>query len=275
MKIKKFQEVEFKWQARSIHDFTLICLLAKKLGARFSRPKKIQIRDLYLDTRESFFERVHLVCRIRRYQKHSELTLKGFGTQDHGMFVRGESTLGLPPFPSKKTALLYCKDHFFKNRLLFENINYRQTYTLTLTDGTLAILSFDRFCLCKSKKRKRMQEIELEYKAGSPDQFKAFAAQVSSFLKPSPFSKFETGKNLSKNPSPSKLDTIGDLVNRILEKNVKSFKDSESLILSSTNSEAVHDMRVSIRRLKSALAIFHDVIPKNHHIRDALFKMFY
>ena len=79
--IRNSREIEYKWQAHSICDFHLFLELACNLGAKLSKPKKIKISDLYLDTREKFFMASNLECRIRFTNKDAELTLKSFASR--------------------------------------------------------------------------------------------------------------------------------------------------------------------------------------------------
>ena len=163
--IRNSKEIEYKWQANSIRDYKLFLQLTQNLGAKLSKLKKVQIKDQYVDTPEKFFLSSHLECRIRLSNGHSELTLKSFSDPNQEIFIRDEKTIQLPRFTSKKAALTYCRNKFFKNiQPLFEILNNRQIHTLVLPCGTCAEASFDQVLMFCGKKKFRMHEIELEFK---------------------------------------------------------------------------------------------------------------
>ena len=206
--IKNSNEIEYKWQAHSIRDYQLFLELTCDLGAKLSKPKKIKINDLYLDTPEKFFKSSHLECRIRVTNGDSELTLKSFADPKQKIFIRHEKTIQLPHFSSKKEALKYCRNNFFRNiEPLFEIVNHRQTHSLILPCGTCAEATFDQVLMLCGKRKFRMDEIELELKSGHLDKFTAFVSLLSPLpLNPSKKSKFEEAMIHLPGDSPALLN---------------------------------------------------------------------
>lgn len=262
--LKKNQEIEYKWQANSIRDYQFFLELAQKLGAKLSKPKKVQIKDQYLDTRENFFQNLHLTCRIRLSNRHSELTLKSFSDPKQKIFIRDEKTIHLPHFTSHKAALAYCRNKFFKNiQPLFEILNNRQIHTLTLPCGTFAEASFDQVLMICGKNKFQMCEMELEFKSGHLKKFNAFVSQFSCLsLNPSKSSKYkEAMSHIAENSVAYSIESITDLVSQILKINLQKLKKHEADYLTNFNPEAIHDMRVATRRLRTAIKTFKGILP--------------
>jgi CHAD domain-containing protein len=275
--IRNNREIEFKWQAHSVGDYKLFLQLVKNLGAKLSRLKKVQIKDLYLDTQELFFLDSHRVCRIRNSNGHFELTLKSFSDPKQEIFIRHEKTIQLPHFTSNKTALTYCRNNFFGTiQPLFEILNDRQLYTLTLPCGTCAEANFDQVLMFHGKKKFRMHEIELEFKSGHLANFKAFVSKLSPLsLNPSKSSKFEVAMSHLLERTPlRKVETLNELANKILKINFEKLKKMEADVRTGLNSEAIHDMRVAARRFRAAMKTFKRILPvKTKKIRAKLKKL--
>lgn len=275
--IKKNQEIEYKWQANSVRDYHLFLELSQNLGAKLSKSQAVQVKDLYLDTLERFFQSSHLTCRIRLSNGCSELTLKSFSEPKQKIFIRDEKTIPLPQFTSHKAALTYCRNKLFKNiHPLFEILNNRQIHTLTLPCGTSAEASFDQVVMTYGKNKFRMREIELEFKSGDLKKFNAFAHQLSCLpLNPSKSSKYkEAMSHLTENSLSYSIDSITDLVNQILKINLQKLKEGKDDFLTNFNPEATHDMRVATRRLRTAIKTFKGILPdKAKKIRTDLNKL--
>lgn len=271
------QEIEYKWRVRSLQDYQRFLRLAKDLGVKLSKPKKVQIDDLYLDTPEKFFQSTHLQCRIRRSNTHSELTVKSFPNPKQGIFIRKEKSVPLPQTASMKATLAYCRKSFFKNvRPLFDISNERLIHVLTFPCGTRAEASFDQVVMSYGKSKFRMNEIELEFKEGDVEALKAFAGQVSSLhLIPSKSSKYQVAiTHLPIDMSPGTIDTFNDTANGVLKTNLKKLQIKEADAAKGLDVEMIHAMRVSTRRLRAAIKTFKKILPaKAKKIRAKLQKL--
>lgn len=262
--IKNSSEIEYKWQVHSIHDYQLFLKLTCNLGAKLSKPRKFKIHDLYLDTREKFFKSSHLECRIRLTNGDYELTLKSFADPKEIIFIRHEKTVQLPHFNSKKDALKYCRNNFFRNvEPLFEIVNNREIRKLTLPCGTCAEAIFDQVLMLCGKKKIPMNEIELELKNGDIEKFKAFVSLLSPLpFNPSKHSKFDEAMSHLPGDSPaSSIEALDDLANHILKMNFEKLKDNAADFLTTSNPEAIHDMRVATRKLRAAIKTFKEILP--------------
>lgn len=276
------KEIEKKWQAHSIRDYQFFLQLAQNHGAQLSGLKKVKIKDQYIETPEKFFQNSHLACRIRLMNGHAELTLKSFSDPDpdpdQDIFIRLEKSIKLPPFTTKKAALTYCQNHFFKRiQPLFEILNHRLLHTLILPCGTRAEASYDQVEMHGREKKFRMREIELEFKSGDLDAFKVFFKQLTTLpLETSKSSKFEVAmKHLFEDSSVLNQDKLTELANEILKTNFENLTKKEAAVLSTLDSEAIHDMRVATRRLRAAMKTFKRIMPTSvKKIRAKLQKLF-
>lgn len=270
------KEIEYKWQAASLRDYQMFLQLAEKHGAKLSHSKKVKIKDLYLDTPENIFQSLHIASRLRFSHGQFEFTLKSFPDSTKKIFIRNEKTIRLPPLDSKKEALKYCQNKFFKNiQPLFEILNNRKSHTLTLPCGTCAEACFDQVIMLSHEKKFRMLEIELEFKRGDLKNFKAFIRKLSPLpLIPSPSSKFKTAMSQFAGNSPSiPLETLKCISLQILRFNIEKLRQNET-DAESFFPEAIHDMRVAIRRLRAALKTFKKILPsKTERIQNGLIKL--
>lgn len=259
------REIEYKWRVSSIRDFQLVLQLSQNLGAKLSKYKKVRIKDLYLDTPENYFQSSHLECRIRISNGHYELTLKSFSDTNQEIFIRNEKTIQLPQFTSKKAVLKYLRNNLFRTiQPLFEILNNRQIRTLILPCGTCAEACYDQVLMVCGKKIFRMHEIELEFKSGDLEKFKAFVGKLSILpLNPSKISKFaEAMSHLSgDSPSACSVETLDEIAGQLLKINFEKLKEHEADVLTTLNPEAIHNMRVATRRLRAAIKTFKRMLP--------------
>ena len=265
MRSKKNEELEYKWQAHSIQDYKSILHHARTLGAKIEASKTTLIQDYYLDSPEKIFQQSQAECRIRIVDGHFFLILKGFSPSNRGPFQRLEKSFPLPSL-NTKSILKYCQDRIFKKMLgrqdieiLFEIQNNRLVHSLHLPDGTVAEASFDDVHI----PGKTWYEIELEFKQGDKKQFIVFGKKLSrlSSLKFSKSPKFNTAMAHLFGKDSIAIRPIRKAACHILEKNLNQIKSSETAVRLALYPEAVHDMRVAIRKLRLALKIFKEIYP--------------
>ncbi len=88
----------------------------------------------------------------------------------------------------------------------------------------------------------------------------------------------EVMTHLIEDSSSSPLDTytLNNSVKQILKVNIEKLKKSEASVLSVFTPEAIHDMRVAIRRIRAAIKTFKSMIPtRTKKIRKKLQKLFH
>lgn len=179
------REIEFKWRVRSSSEFSTFLRMATKLGAQRTRPKKIHIRDFYVDTHRFDFLRRRWVCRLREANGRWEITFKSPTPLRKGLASRLEKKIRLPSARSKTDAFSElqrkAKQVFDQTKpvTLFVIKNNRQTHRATLPDGTRMETSFDRVRIQRGRREVRMREIELEFLGGNLRNFKKFGRTMT------------------------------------------------------------------------------------------------
>jgi triphosphatase len=118
-----------------------------------------------------------------------------------------------------------------------------------------------------------LREIELELKSGDPADLYQFAEQLSAAynLRLGVLTKSQRGFLLAagetaairkaKAPDTAQDATIDDLIAIAITECIDHFIGNWPALLQSDNPDAIHQMRVGIRRLRSLLAAFHKEIP--------------
>ncbi len=271
MKISSLLEIELKWGATTVSDYDRFLKHAQTLGARTSSSKMVSIRDSFFTTSDAFLILAGAKCRLRRIDRRWELTFKGTAVMKNGLAQRKEKTFHLPSFASEPEALKYCRKKILPMILgrrkfvkIFGIKNDRLVTKLTLPDGTEAVASYDQAELYKKSRRIPLQEMELEFLKGRIATFKTFSRDVARWggLKPSKKSKFSTAvKEFSleriapKMPEyrVTKRDSSSSALRKILAKYLTVLKSKEPGVCVGLDDEAVHQMRVSVRRLRTAV----------------------
>jgi len=79
---------------------------------------------------------------------------------------------------------------------------------------------------------------------------------------------------LGDSSSCSADDKLSELAKTILKINLEKLKENEAIVRAALNSEAIHNMRVAIRRLRAAIKTFKRILPtKAKKIREKLQKL--
>ncbi|MBI4676663.1 MAG: CYTH domain-containing protein [Elusimicrobia bacterium] len=173
-------ELEAKWSLRSESGFAAFRAEAVSLGARPGRSRLILIKDTYLDTREDFFGRRRVSCRLRNAGGSWELTLKSRTRLKKGVASRKERTCPLGRPKGLAAAMRRVRTRLQgipgreSLRPVFTILNRRSVLPLRLPGGPAAECSFDRIVIRRGKRSLRMLEIELEFLKGRRERFGSF-----------------------------------------------------------------------------------------------------
>lgn len=179
------REIEFKWRVRSPVGFATFRRMGTKLGAHWTRPNKIRIKDFYVDTHRFDFLRTRWVCRLREANGHWEITFKSPTPVRKGLASRLEKKIRLPSARTETDAFSElqrkARQVFDQTRpvTLFVIRNNRRTRRVTLPDGTRMEASFDRVRIRRGRREVRMREIELEFLGGNLRNFKKFGRAMT------------------------------------------------------------------------------------------------
>ena len=276
-------EIEIKFEAAEAGLPAAVPQALVSLGAEVSSPERQAIVDRYLDTDDWWFYRAGAALRVRVQNGQPILTLKTLTPPKEGVASRMEleecgsspppdSTVELPDGPLAEWMNEQCGQRPF--RLLFQLRNDRTEYDVTLTDGGRVKVCVDKGNLHAGGRALRFREIELELRDAALPDVKSFASRLAPVLdlQPSDKSKFSRGLVLAdlswpKRPKgreykPQPSDRVVDSAYRILRHNFRLMLWNEPGTRLGLDPEFVHDMRVSIRRLRAAFGIFSKALPK-------------
>jgi len=159
----------------------------------------------------------------------------------------------------------------------------RTVWELRLPHGDEIEFALDQGVIeCKDHKEP-ICEVELELKSGDAERLFEFALQLAETipLRIGNFSKSERGYALVAPPDAPAGVKAGDVeltADMTVEQGFKAIaancmaqvQGNESGVLHGSDPESVHQMRVGIRRLRSALGLFKDVLPVPQALRQEL-----
>ncbi len=257
--------------------------LLKQLATE--KPQHEALESTYFDTPDLYFRRHGASLRVRHSASKGWLqTLKGSATPTAGLQERDEwetSLTGSTPDLAALRALL--KDDRHWNRLLrrardqclvplFVTQVKRHSWMLRLPKGDLVELALDRGKIVHANLATDISELELELKSGTAAHLFDFALTLQELvpLRIDNTSKAERGFSLCVPQPPAivmadRCDlnlsmTTEQACQTILLNCLHQIEGNADGVVHGHDPESVHQMRVGVRRLKSALILFKKVI---------------
>lgn len=156
---------------------------------------------------------------------------------------------------------------------IFTSVFRRTVWPLHLPNGTLVELALDQGELQQGDVREPLSEVELELISGDPLELFDFALQLQDKvpLRVGNLSKSERGYALHAPRALSSVKagsvalaagmTVEQGFRAIVSNCVAQMQDNEPGVMGSNDPESVHQMRVGMRRLRTALRLFAKWIP--------------
>ena len=273
--------------------------LLKKLA--IAKPYKQQLISTYFDTPDCILMQHRAGLRVRQVGNKLIQTLKAGGQVDSGLHQRNEwesEVHALAPDLLALRGMLKPKsawDKLLSKPAMAEQLTplfttkfQRNVWLLRLPQGDEVELVLDQGQIQYGADANVMadmvtpiSEIELELKSGAAAHLFAFALELQKTipLRLSNISKAERGYRLYQLQTvditeevrveiarATPLDiadkkTVGQGFQAIIANCVAQIQGNEAGLLAGTDPENVHQMRVGVRRLRSALAIFSGAIP--------------
>lgn len=239
----------------------------------------------YFDTPDLHFLRHGAGLRVRKVGEEWIQTMKAGGTVQSGLHSRNEwegpvdrawPRLGrlrkMMGDDKEWREMLDLPD--LKERLesLFVVEVERHTWDLEV-DGNQIEMVLDHGHIERHGRRIDINEIELELKEGEPSALFAFALELHEQipLRLSNISKAERGYMLCRQTGTAPyrahaltLDqdaTVGEALTTILDNCLQHIQLNEQAVINGDDPETLHQMRVGLRRLRSALKLFDGVAP--------------
>jgi len=237
-------------------------------------PRLVRQRAIYFDTPDQALAANGLSLRIRRTGRTRVQTVKAGDDGGTGLFARSEwerrvanDTPVLDDATPIPTVLGCGADNLVA---LFEIRIERRIWNLS--HGTDAIeLALDRGEAVAGDRRAPIEEVELELKHGTPAALFATAREIAAQMpvRLGVIGKAERGYRLlagADGPAraqPVLLDakmTAAESLRRIAGDCVRHYRLNEMILLARHDSEATHQARVALRRLRTAFAVYRKML---------------
>jgi triphosphatase len=280
------REVEIKFRADQAAVQKLLSSPVLK-GAAVSSPKDLV--SIYFDTAEKHLEAQGISLRVRKTGRAAAvMTLKWGGPAGGGPFSRGEVEVscpgGVPDLQLLGPDAAKRVEHAANNLPLapvFEIRVKRRTAVLRHGHSELEV-AFDDGSISAGDARLPLGEVEVELKSGNIHDLLACAALLSreAALRLDFEAKSAKGYRLVRGepPRPQKAAklalshtvTFDDLLAAVLSNTLEHFIGNWASLRESDAPEAIHQLRVALRRMRSALGVFRRVIklPELEDIRQ-------
>ena len=258
--------------------------LLKQLAT--ARPSTRLLRNTYFDTPDLLLKGHGMELRVRRVGRLAVQTLKADGQVASGLHQRQEwetRVAGPQPDLAPLRALVGAGSTWEKVLRLpglaqglapiFDSEIRRTAWMLRLPQGAVVELVLDQGELRQGDARAPISEVELELKAGDTGVLFKLALQLQQQLplRIGNLSKAARGYALQTplavlavKARPVALDAAMTVEQgfRVIAGNcLAQMQDNEAGVLQGSDPEAIHQMRVGLRRLRSALRLFSPWIP--------------
>ncbi|AQV96692.1 CHAD domain-containing protein [Cupriavidus necator] len=248
-------------------------------------PHEDRLVSTYFDTPDLSFRRLHASLRVRQAGEHFVQTLKTSGTQHGALYEREEFESAIPGNTpdlgalqdklAEGTALgTLLRESDLAERLkpIFVTDVRRTVLLLRLPQGDEVELAVDHGVVRANDITEPIRELEMEIQAGEPAHLSAFALQLLDAvpMRLSRVSKGDRGYaliadevNRAVRAEPLELAEAGstEAAFQCIARNcLAQISRNERGVVNGSDPESVHQMRVGLRRLRSALDIFEPLI---------------
>ena len=276
-------EIEAKFAIQDTQVYRRLQAIGRLGPYSIFRGKVHEFLDTYFDTFDRRILDVGYACRIRQYPTNTVATLKELlsFSQDANIHRREEFETNLPlsatveqpdqwpESPVRQRILAMTKKASLVP--LFSFAQHRLTRDVRLDQRKVAELCLDTVTLPHHNQTYYELEVELT-QAGTEADLAAIVAHLEKMpgLSPEPRSKFERGLALPA-PNPSETpevngpgitrdDTMAEAARKTLRYHFHQMLDNEAETRLGEDIEALHDMRVATRRMRTAFRVFADFL---------------
>ncbi len=233
----------------------------------------------YFDTPDHAFGKAKVSLRLRAFDDHTVQTLKLPAARSNGLFMRGEYETEIS---GNAPDIEHLRQHFppaLRERLKTPlspvfRVEVRRTEWIVQWKESAVSLAVDEGCIKTETRTEPLEEMEIELQSGRIEDVFDLARQFASSLplRLEVVSKAERGYLLMEEKTPlaekagaiklgrkmtafAGFQTIASLC-------IHHFAANERLFLATGGPEALHQMRVAIRRLRSLIGFFGDILPE-------------
>jgi triphosphatase len=238
-----------------------------------------RLESVYFDTEDDDLARSGIWLRVRREDGACVLGLKRAADSDRGAFVRDEQEV-TSSSPEPDLALFDAPtarglDEIIGGKGLKAKFgsDVRRTKGTVEFGGAAFEVALDSGFLFAGERREPLREIELELKSGPSAALFAYGLEVVEALpvRLCVESKAERASRLlspeppapvrAHSPSLTPETPLEEAIGALLRNCLSQFLGNHPALASGDGVEAVHQMRVAMRRLRSALGLFNRVSP--------------
>ena len=279
----KNREIELKAtiapeQLDKIKDLPAI----RKRAVGRARSKKLV--TVYFDTPDHELRQQGLSLRVRKVGRAFVQCVKLTHSRLGGIPVRMEWE---GPVPSQKPAISVIEDKRLRRLIrragaerlhaVFRTDVQRSSRTLKFDDGSTASLDIDVGEIVAENDSEPICEFELELESGAPERLFDLASEIGQVV---PFqlasmSKASRGYALLTQDAPQprkyvnlrleKGTTVEQVVTALVQHCLDHLRANEIVVLTTDDTEGVHQMRIALRRLRAALRLFKPSLPPDHY----------
>lgn len=256
------------------------------LTACIGKPITRKLISIYYDTPELKLLDAGISLRVRHVAGHWLQTLKAADRSIAGLHQRMEwedvITVDHPDFTKILDPVLIklFADRELRDALtpIFRTEVRRQVWQLVFDNGDKIELALDLGKLVAGKSRESISELELELKAGSAGRLFDLALELQKLVpvKLDNISKGQRGYAYYRAQPPSvfkaqplKLARKADAhsaFKKIAWECIHHLQSNQDVVLHGADVEGVHQMRVALRRLRSAFVLFRKVLGRENSI---------
>jgi triphosphatase len=270
------REIELKFLVSEV-DFKAIqhsALLGSPEGSSGAQ----RLHSIYFDTDAGDLRRQRIILRIRRLRNGRVLTLKWPGRAGGGTFERGEievSTQSSVPDPlllgeDVAAEIIRVTDGRPLQACFVTDI--KRVVRRVIVGASEIEVAFDTGFIVCGEQKSPVREIELELKTGDPTDLYHFGLSLAQDypVQLGIMTKAERGTLLSSGAhttavravSPVLADqTVDQAIGAIISACLSQFVANWPAFEGPDRAESVHQMRIAMRRLRAALALFHHRFP--------------
>lgn len=258
-----------------------------------SGPKTRKLTSIYFDTDDFVLKNQAIALRVRRSGRQWIQTVKGGGSVQAGLHQRDEWEAPVahdtPDFSKitdpSLTQLFAAEDLRQRLHPVFVTEFKRTVWLLQTEAGDQVEMALDQGEIRAGQKSAAICEVELELKAGNPAALYelALALHQAAPLRAENASKAERGYALcapQDEPLPVKATmpevtremTVDAAFRTIAWNCIAQLQNNQNRLLQGYDPELIHQMRVALRRLRSALSLFAAAAPgiKDADLNEAL-----
>ncbi|EME69350.1 hypothetical protein H261_13703 [Paramagnetospirillum caucaseum] len=262
------------------------CLTA----GRLAEPVSKRLSSIYYDTPDFALAAQGIAVRVRRTGSGLVQTVKTAGTTVSGLFDRDEweTPLSSPDLDAGQLRLTGLAAFAEENPAASLSPVFATEVERTVLrlggDGWEVEVALDRGAVLAGDRREDICEVELELVSGTPAHLFQLAARIldEAAARPLCLSKSERGYRLAagkdspavkaKAPVLTPAMTVAETFRAIAHSCLEHLMLNERCLLATEAGEAVHQMRVAMRRLRSAIKVFKGITagPDLNRVKDDL-----